>query len=476
MSRSKELTKKTLIIAIGRISTQLIAFLLLPLYTKLLSTEEYGSVELVTTLVHLFVPIVSLMLDQGVFRILLNCKSEIDKKKAISSGFWTLTGFNILFFIIFCIGSVNIHKDYKIWLFLILIATTYNNLFLQIARGLNQTKDYALGSFISSLSIIIINVFCIVYLKMGVVGMLLATFCGNLISCLFLLIKVKFYKYISLKHLEKSCIVETLVYSVPLVPNQLSLWVMNGSDRLIVTLFLGMSVNGILAVSQKFSAAFTTVFWIFQLAWHEVGVMHYFDKDRDIFFSDMIEKIILMFSVFCIGTIIIIPLVFNWFINPMYNSAYFNIPIYLIAALFNVVIGLLGIVYVAKKNTFEIAKSTMLAAFINIIINLLLIKFLGLFAASISTFMGYLITMIYRIIDTKKYLKIKYNLKLYVSLTISITVCTLVYYLNSKLISCVLLLIFLLSVIYFYKGIILLYFKKSKIILKKFLMTILSRP
>lgn len=160
----------------------------------------------------------------------------------------------------------------------------------------------------------------------------------------------------------------------------------------------------------------------------------------------------------------------------MYNSAYFNIPIYLIAALFNVVIGLLGIVYVAKKNTFEIAKSTMLAAFINIIINLLLIKFLGLFAASISTFMGYLITMIYRIIDTKKYLKIKYNLKLYVSLTISITVCTLVYYLNSKLISCVLLLIFLLSVIYFYKGIILLYFKKSKIILKKFLMTILSRP
>lgn len=87
MSRSKELTKKTLIIAIGRISTQLIAFLLLPLYTKLLSTEEYGSVELVTTLVHLFVPIVSLMLDQGVFRILLNCKSEIDKKRPFQVAF-----------------------------------------------------------------------------------------------------------------------------------------------------------------------------------------------------------------------------------------------------------------------------------------------------------------------------------------------------------------------------------------------------
>lgn len=53
-------------------------------------------------------------------------------------------------------------------------------------------------------------------------------------------------------------------------------------------------------------------------------------------------------------------------------------------------------------------------------------------------------------------------LKLYVSLTISITVCTLVYYFNSKLISCVLLLIFLVSVIYFYKGIILSVFQKIK--------------
>lgn len=451
MNRSKELTKKTLIIAIGRISTQLIAFLLLPLYTKLLSTEEYGLVELATTLVQLFVPIVSIMLDQGVFRILLNCKSEIDKKIAISSGFCLLTGFNILFFIIFCICTLNIRNDYKNWVFLILIVTTYNNLFLQIARGLNKTKDYALGSFFSSLSIIIINVFCIACLKMGAIGMLLATFYGNLICCVFLLINLKLYRYISFKNLKKSFMIDELMFSAPLVPNQLSLWVMNGSDRLIVTLFLGMSVNGILAVSQKFSAAFMTAFWIFQLAWHEVGVVYYFDKDRDIFFSDMIEKIILLFSTLCIGIIVLLPLVFNWFVNPMYNNAYFNIPIYLIAALFNVVIGLLGIVYVAEKKTFEIAKSTMLAAFINIIINLAMIRIIGVYAAALSTFAGYLITMIYRIVDTQKYIKIEYNIKVYVIIMISIAICTLVYYFNNGFVSCILLFIFLISTIYIYR-------------------------
>ena len=72
MNRSEELTKNTFIITLGRVSTQFITFLLLPLYTALLTTEEYGTVDLITTLVQFIVPVMSLMVDQGVFRDLLN--------------------------------------------------------------------------------------------------------------------------------------------------------------------------------------------------------------------------------------------------------------------------------------------------------------------------------------------------------------------------------------------------------------------
>ena len=95
MSRIKDLTKNTLIITIGRISTQFITFLLLPLYTSLLSTEEYGTVDLITTLVQLIIPITSLMIDQGVFRYLLNCKDEKSIKKIVSNGLLFLIGFNL---------------------------------------------------------------------------------------------------------------------------------------------------------------------------------------------------------------------------------------------------------------------------------------------------------------------------------------------------------------------------------------------
>lgn len=56
MSRAGELAKNTFIITVGRVATQFISFLLLPMYTVLLTSEEYGTVDLITTIVQLLVP------------------------------------------------------------------------------------------------------------------------------------------------------------------------------------------------------------------------------------------------------------------------------------------------------------------------------------------------------------------------------------------------------------------------------------
>ena len=172
MEREKELTKNTMIITIGRISTQFVSFLLLPLYTSLLTTDEYGTVDLVVTLVNLLIPIVSIMTDQGAFRFLLNCETEKDKKRIISSVFFLLLSTVGATLIIYAAVSPFVHTGFKLWLVLILAATAFSNLFLQIARGLHKTADYALGSFICSSVTIILNVLCIAFLHMGAVGML----------------------------------------------------------------------------------------------------------------------------------------------------------------------------------------------------------------------------------------------------------------------------------------------------------------
>ena len=454
MSRSGELTKKTLIITVGRISTQFITFLLLPLYTALLSTEEYGTVDLVITLVQLFIPVISLMIDQGAFRYLLNVKDDEQRKSTISSSFLALSILSIVALIVYSIVAPFISTPYKIWFILISLVMAFSNLFLQIARGLNFTSEYALGSFVCSASTIILNVVCIAILHMNAIGMLFATFAGNLICCIFMFFRLHICEYIAIKSINKTNVVNQLKYSVPLVPNQLSLWVMNSSDRLSVSFALGAAANGLLAVSHKFPAIYMTFFNIFQLAWHETGTVHYFDEDRDAFFSDMLEKVISIFSTFCLAIIVILPLVFGLFVNASYHDAYYNIPIYLIASLFNVVIGLLGVVYVATKKTGEIAKTTIFSAVINIVVNLILIKKIGLYAASISTFVGYMVTMGYRIVDVKKYINIKYNIKQYLLISIILVLGTIVYYMENMLLSIITLPVFVIIAILMNKEIV----------------------
>ena len=79
MTKEKYLFKNTFIITIGKICTQLITFFLLPLYTAVLSTEEYGIVDLVTTLSMLLLPLITFQVEQAIFRELL--ENRTNKKK-----------------------------------------------------------------------------------------------------------------------------------------------------------------------------------------------------------------------------------------------------------------------------------------------------------------------------------------------------------------------------------------------------------
>lgn len=446
--RYKELANKTIIISIGRVSTQLITFLLLPLYTAVLTTEEYGTVDLISTLVQLIIPIISLMIDQGVFRYLLNCETLDEKKKTISGAFYVLLIGSIVVSILYAGINCFVVNPYSIWVLLILIATAFSNLFLQIARGLGNTTDYAIGSFVCSSAIILLNVICIAAIKMGAIGMLIAMFAGNLICSVFLCIKLRIFDYLDVFHLDKQIVKKELTYSIPLIPNQLSIWILNSSDRIIVTIVLGAASNGILAVSHKFPAIYMAFFNVFQLAWHEMGAIHFYDEDRDIFFSATIEKIVSIFSSFCIVIIGILPIVFDLFVNVSFRDAYFYIPIYLVAFLMNILVGTLGVVYVANKKTIEIAKSTFMAAMINIVMNICLVNYIGLYAAAISTLFGYMVTLIYRIIDTKKYLNIKYNYQQVIRITVLLVVSGLVYYTNNRIVSLVFLPVVLYSAYY----------------------------
>jgi hypothetical protein len=452
MSKGKDLAKNTAIVSIGKICTQLITFFLLPVYTAVLSNEEYGVVDLLNTLTSLLLPIATLQIEQGIFRYLLDCRENKEKQTTLIT---TVSKFilvqSAICILIFLCASPFIHNEYKYFLMANLFMGILSSISLQICRGLGDNKTYAVGSFITGALTVILNVIFIVAFKWGAYGMLIATAISNLLCAIYVFVKKNIYKYIDIKQNDKKLLKDIIKYSVPLIPNMISWWIVSASDRTIISAVIGVAQNGIYSAANKFSGIFSTLYSVFNLTWTESASININSEDRDEFFSKIFDFIVRFFGSLCLGTIAVMPFVFGILVNEKFAESYYQIPILILGSVFNILVSFLGSVYVAKKLTKEIAKTSIIAAIINIVVNVALINQIGLYAASISTVIAYFAMFIYRWIDVKKYVSIKTNKTLIAVLSVSFLVAIITYYLKMKIISIVVLLAVIIIAIYINK-------------------------
>lgn len=441
--------------------------MLLPLYTSYLSTVEYGTVDLLNTYISLLLPIVFLQMEQAIFRFLIdNRNNEKEKSILISTVLLTVLMQAVLLIILFLIVGKFVVNQYKHFFVANVIASMFSSLLLQTSRGLGDNFTYSLGSIVSGVGTIILNILFIVFFKWGAYGMLSATFIANLLCAIFVFLKLDIPKLFSFKAWNKTTLNSLWRYSIPLVPNALSWWIISASDRTIVSHFLGVGINGIYSASNKFSGIIVTLFSVFNMTWTESASMSINDKDSSSYFTNIINTSIKLFSTICLLFIAIIPFVFSLLITgESFSGAYYQIPILIIATLFNIVVSLFGSIYVALKKSSEIAKTSIYSAIINISLNLLFIRFIGLYAASLSTLISYFSMTIYRYFDIQKYIKVRIDCRESVTILI-LSIITLLAYYSRNTVFCVLTLLFTIGVGFIINYKILLQLKK--IVLDKF--------
>lgn len=455
MNKSKELVKNTIIIFLGKACTQLVSFFLLPLYTTYLTTADYGIVDLIITYVSLLVPVITIQLEMSAFRFLVdNRTNEEEISKIITNILYCIISFSLLFTLIYLVLNRFIRIQYNWYILFNILVTIFSNLMLQTSRGLGDNKTYSMGSFLAGTTTVVFNVILIVMINIGAKGMLISSIMANIVAFMYVFLKLKIYKYINSKLYSKSFIKKSLKYSWPLVPNSISWWVVSASDRTIISYILGVSANGIYAVSNKFTAIVSSLLNIFSLSWTESASLHIEDDDRNQFFSNAINKILKILLSFILIIIAVMPLVFKMLINEQYKEAYLYIPILMLSTIFNGVVIVYSGIYIAKKLTKQVAATSIMAAVLNIAINLIFIKFIGLYAAAISTMLSYLIMAMYRHYDLKKYINIKYEKGLIIRNIIVFTIAIIIYYINNFYINIVGLLIAVIYVIIFNKDVI----------------------
>ena len=410
MNKKKSLMKNTIIIFVGKLCTQLISFFLLPLYTSYLTTSDYGIVDLITTYVTLLVPLITMELEMSIFRFLVDARGkDKDTKTLMSNNYYILSISLVLFSILYWIVCLFWKFDYQFIIWIDIIICLLSGNLLQVTRGFGKTLDFSISCIITGVMTIVSNIVLILGFNMGAPGMIISMAVANGLGALYLFIRLKLYKYFTYKLVDKKLIKDMYAYSIPIVPNGISWWIVNVSDRTIINVILGAASNGLYAISNKFPTLLSSLLGIFNLSWTESAALHIDSEDRDEFFSDIVNTVTKLFSCFGVGMIACMPFLFYILINDKFYEGIYYVPFLVLGAVFNVVACLYSGIYLAKKDSKIVSKTSVIAAVINIVLNLVLIKFIGLYAAALSTTIAYFVMMIYRHFDIKRYVNIKFD-------------------------------------------------------------------
>ena len=428
--REKHLIKNTGILALGTLCSKVFSFLLLPLYTAVLTTEDYGTVDVLQTVSSLAMPFVTLQLCSGIFRFIIEKDKEKDVERVITTG-TLIEIINVFIFSVFIfILNIKFNISYC-GLFVLYFATmALLEIIQNITRGFGNNILYSVMSFLMTAVSLISNLVMILGFGMRGSSILIASSLAYITASLVGIIKQKLWKYFKIRNFSYKQLREMLQYCLPLIPNAISWWIANTSDRLLVRYFIGASGNGIYAAANKIPTIYTTIFNVYNIAWIEALSKSVGDENQENFINSMFEKSIRFFLCICLGIICCMSLFFDLIIGENYRDAYPHVYILLIAIFFNSLCSLLGGVFTAFKRSDVIGKTTIGGAIVNFVVNIVSIKFIGLYAASISTLISYIVIVILRTISANKLMKLIYPNRFIFQAIVVTAVVTIGYFLR----------------------------------------------
>lgn len=427
MDKYKKLASNTIIFAIGTFSSKVLSFLLMPFVTRMMTSGDYGSADLVQQTVNVLIPIVTLQVNSAALRF------SLDKAKNKSDVFTvgvrtTLAGFVVFLFLAYPISLIEINDfklgDYIILVYVFVLVSGMRQLCQQFVRGSGHVKLFAVDGIIATATTLLFTFLFLGVFKWGVTGYIVAIIASDACSIIFYTITAKLYRCLSPRLFEKGITGQMLKYCVPLIPTVILWWIINVSDRYMITYFIGSSENGLYTAASKIPNFVVLFAQIFIDAWQLSAVDEYESESRGEFFT----KVFRVYSggVFAVASALILfcQLFTKILVAPSYYESWNYVPILIIATTYSCIVNFLASVYMAEKKSLMSLVTAMTGTVTNIVLNLILIPKLGATGAAIATVTAFVVVFITRAINTRKYIKINFKLPLMIIETVLLVVQT----------------------------------------------------
>ena len=405
---NRALLTGTITYAIGNFGTKFLSFLIVPLYTYYIMPSDLGDYDLLLTAVSLFSPLITLKISDATYRWII--KDEENEVPYISATYKLL----IRHCIIVALALLLINMFIPIWQCYYFIAILVGDRILEclqkILRGLKNQKLFAISGLVHTAIMVGYNAFMICVLHKGVVALLQGSAISLYVTIVFILIAEKRLRKVDLKPNYGKQQRQMIKFSAPLVPSNLCWWVMSASDRYVIRAFLGRAANGIYSVTYKFPSVLQTIFLMYNNAWTDMALAELEKGEQS---EEYTKKIFQQLYQVSFGMVfVLIPLtkvVMKVILSTTYKEAAIYVGFLYLGTVFQGFSSFSGIGYLKSKKTGGAAKTSVIGAVVNIVIDILCIHFIGLFAASISTFLGFFAMWITRMRDVRESFPIRVN-------------------------------------------------------------------
>ena len=412
MDKYKKLAVNTVIFAIGTFSPKILSFLLMPFITKVMGTGEYGAADLVQQTANVLIPVVTLAVNSAALRFALD--KAADKRDVFTTGIrTTFVGFAIflVFIPVFPLIKVNdfVLGDYTLLIYLFVLVSSMRQLCQQFVRGCGHVRLFAIDGILATATNLGFTLLYLGVFHWGVTGYVMSIITSDALSVLFLFWRGRLAGQIKWKGNNPIVRKNMLKYCIPLIPTIILWWIINVSNRYLVTYFIGLDANGLYTAASKIPNFVVMFSSIFIDAWQLSAVDEYDSEDRAKFFTNIFR--IYSGGVFTVASALIL---FDQFITTIlvsdsYYTSWEYVPVLIIATTFSCLVNFLASIYMAEKKSVMSMVTAMLGAVMNVVVSLILIPRIGTVGAAVGTAVSFITVFVARVINTRKYVKIDFK-------------------------------------------------------------------
>lgn len=396
MGKYKYLANHIALFSVSNFVSKILVFLLVPFYTNILSTADYGIADVMQTTLLLLVPALTINMGEAALRFGID--QEKKRGEILRIGMKYVLRATLIILLPAGIASIFL-PPYLMLLFALLFFTNsiYEFMILYL-QGCEQVKLVVAGSVFSTIVLIGSNLLFLLVFRIGLTGYLLSQILSYGFSLLLMLYLGKRFlpEIFSLRSLrgsgqaeEKAFEQELLAYGKPMILYSTGAWVNNAADRYFVLLLCGAAANGLYGIAYKIPSVLTVFQRIFAQAWQMSATKSRDEEKSEEFYSDMYNIYLTFMLLGCSFLILIVKPLSQFMFRKDFFEAWRYVPPLLISVVFGAMTGFLGSICLAYKDSKAMGIATGIGAAVNVILNACLIPVLSAMGAAVATAVSY---------------------------------------------------------------------------------------